>query len=83
MVKKLLLLLLTLLIVIVIVIKSVFIFPQKFVIGILLQLRNPNYYKLLHLLNVTKIYYALQNFTCFKSYIVLYSAGRETLLDMN
>ena len=47
---------------------------------IVLQLKNPNYYKLLHLLNVTKNYYTLQNFiTRHKKYIVLYSAERETL----
>ena len=58
----------------------VLIFPQIIVKGIVLQLKNPNYYKLLHLLNVTEIYYTLQNFiTRYKSYIVLYSAGRETL----
>jgi hypothetical protein len=48
--KKNKLLLLLLLIVIIIV----FIFPQIKVIGIVLQLENPNYYKLLHLLNITK-----------------------------
>ena len=50
----------------------VFIFSQIIVIGIVLQLKNPNYYKLLHLLNVTKMYYTLQNFkTRYKTYIVL------------
>ncbi len=34
----------------------VFIFPQIIVIEIVLQLKNPNYYKLLHLLKVTKMY---------------------------
>ena len=48
---------------------------------IVLQLKNPNYYKLLHLRNVTKIYYALQNFlTRYKSYIVtLLYTDRKTL----
>jgi hypothetical protein len=50
----------------------VLIFPQIIVKGIVLQLKNPNYYKLLHLLNVTEIYYTFQNFiTRYKSYIVL------------
>jgi len=31
--------------------------------GIVLQLKNPDYYKLLHLLKVTKIYYTLQHIT--------------------
>jgi len=53
MVKKLLLLLLLIVIII------VFIFPQIIVIRTVLQLKNPNYYKLLnfklHLLNFKKI----------------------------
>ena len=54
-----------------------FIFPQILVIGIVLQLKNPNYDKLLYLLNVTKIYYTLQNdITRYNTYIVLYSAGK-------
>ena len=58
--------------IILIVIMIVFIFSQIIVIGIVLQLKNPNYYKLLHLLNVTKMYYTLQNFkTRYKTYIVL------------
>ena len=62
------------------VIIIVFIFPKIKVIGIVLQLKNLNYHKLLHLLNVIRIYYTLQNFiTLLISYIVLYSAGRETL----
>ena len=64
----------------VIVFIIVFIFPQIIVIGIVLQLKTPNYYKLLHLLNVTKICYKLQNFiTCYKFHIVLYSARRKTI----
>jgi len=52
----------------------VLIFPQIIVIGILLQLKNPNYNKLLHLLNVAEIYYTFQNFiTRYKRYIVLYT----------
>jgi len=71
MVKKLLLLLILLIIVIVIVI--VFILTQIIVIGIVLQLKNSNYYKLLHLINVAKICYALQNFTTrYKSNIVTF-----------
>ena len=56
--KKLLLLLLLIVIVIIVV----FIFPQIIEIGAVLQLKNPNHYKLLNLLNVTKMYYTLQNF---------------------
>ena len=60
-----------------------FIFPQILVIGIVLQLKNPNYDKLLYLLNVTKIYYTLQNvITRYNTYIVLYSAGRETIFTL-
>ena len=44
-------------------------------------LKKPNYYKLLHLINVEKICYTSHNFiTRYKIYIyfVLYDAGRET-----
>jgi len=46
------------------------------VIGIVIQLKNLNYYKLLHLLNVTKMYCTLQNIiTRYKSYIGLHKKG--------
>ncbi len=55
-----------------------FYFPSNIiVIRIVLQVKNPNYYKLLHLLNFKQIYNTLQN--C----IVLYNAGRETNKTLN
>ncbi len=53
--------------------KKILLLLLPIVIGIVLQLENLNYYKLLHLLNVTKIYYTLQNYiiaTRYKSNII-------------
>ena len=47
--------------------------PQIIVIGIVIHLKNLNYYKLLHLLKVTKMYCKLQNLiTRYKRYIGLH-----------